>query len=84
MGYVTTKVAALAKESLAQPGMPNSIPVLSHEQIATDVNYRQRKIGTRLLKEALQVTVHVAHSAAGMRQPSLHGSTCGVSGGAEG
>lgn len=60
VGYVTTKVASLAKESLAQPGMPNSIPVLSLEQIATDVNYRQRKIGSRLLKEALQVTVHVA------------------------
>lgn len=62
VGYVTTKVASLAKEYLSEQGLPKSIPVLSLEQIATDVNYRGRSIGRRLLNEALKITVFVSNS----------------------
>ncbi|WP_157981257.1 GNAT family N-acetyltransferase [Aliidiomarina iranensis] len=60
VGYVTTKVSSLVRSFLGQPGLPNSVPVLSLEQIATDVRYQRCKIGSRLLNEVLQVTIKVS------------------------
>jgi len=62
VGFVTTKVASMAREHYPEKSLPKSIPVLSLEQIATDINYRGRSIGRRLLKEALNITVMVSES----------------------
>ena len=62
VGYVTTRVTSLAREHMSGQGLPKSLPAISLEQIATDIDYRNRSIGRRLLKEALLITVLVSAS----------------------
>lgn len=63
VAYATTKVGSLNKNYLDESGLPKKIPVLSLEQIATDVDYRRRKIASRLLKRILEIILEISAGA---------------------
>ena len=67
-GYFTTRVNSLTRERLtqassgaSQSALPITIPTISLEQIATDLRFRGRGLGKKLLRRALEITVEVAH-----------------------
>ncbi len=65
VGYVTLATGQIEREFLQkskQRNMPNPVPVLILGQLAIDINYQGRGIGSDLLQFAFQLAVTTSHS----------------------
>lgn len=63
VGYITTKVTSLDREHFQQKGLPHAVPTLSIEQVATDINHRNKKLGTKLTRRAFEIAVAISKNA---------------------
>lgn len=57
VGYITTKVMTLGREHFDLGGFPHAVPTVSIEQVATDINYRNQQIGSRLTRKAFEIAL---------------------------
>jgi len=74
IGFYSLAVGAIAREDTAgkvRRNMPDPIPVMVLGRLAVDVNWQGKKIGTGMLKDAIQRTIIVAEQA-GIRALLVH------------
>jgi len=74
IGFYSLAVGAIAREDTigkVQRNMPEPIPVMVLGRLAVDVNWQGKRIGTGMLKDAIQRTIIVAEQA-GIRALLVH------------